>query len=109
MRAAYDQPVDIDWGDGDDGRTAAALAPAAEELVDVAGIRAGDRVLDVGCGTGNAALAAAARGAVVSAVDPSPGLVALARGSARTPPAPAWRCRWRPPARCRSRTARSTP
>ena len=79
MRAAYDQPVDIDWGDGDYGRTAAALAPAAEALVDVAGIRAGDRVLDVGCGTGNAALAAAARGAAVSAVDPSPGLVALAR------------------------------
>ena len=71
--------MEIDWGDGDYGRTAALLAPAAEVLVDVAGIGPGDRVLDVGCGTGNASLAAAERGAVVSAVDPSPGLVALAR------------------------------
>ncbi|HTI32396.1 MAG TPA: class I SAM-dependent methyltransferase [Miltoncostaea sp.] len=71
--------MEVDWGDGDYGRTAAALAPAADALVDVAGIRAGDLVLDVGCGTGNASLAAAARGARVRAVDPSPGLVDLAR------------------------------
>lgn len=71
--------MDVDWGDGDYPRTAAALAPAADVLVDVAGVAPGDRVLDVGCGTGNAALAAAARGASVQAVDPSPGLVALAR------------------------------
>jgi len=71
--------VEIDWGDGDYARTAAVLAPAAEVLVDAAGIGAGDRVLDVGCGTGNASLAAAARGAEVTAIDPSPGLVALAR------------------------------
>ncbi len=71
--------MDVDWGDGDYARTAATLAPTADALVDVAGIRRGDRVLDVGCGTGNASLAAAARGAEVLAVDPSPGLVALAR------------------------------
>jgi SAM-dependent methyltransferase len=82
MRQAYDRPVDIDWGDGDYGRTAATLVPAAEALIDAAGIGAGDRVLDVGCGTGNASLAAAARGAEVTAVDPSPGLVALARARA---------------------------
>jgi SAM-dependent methyltransferase len=79
MPSAYDRPVDVDWGDGDYSRTAAALAPAADALVDAAGIGRGDRVLDVGCGTGNASLAAAARGADVRAVDPSPGLVALAQ------------------------------
>jgi SAM-dependent methyltransferase len=74
--------VDVDWGDGDYARTAAALAPTAAVLVDAAGIRPGDRVLDVGCGTGNASLEAAARGAEVRAVDPSPGLVALTRDRA---------------------------
>jgi SAM-dependent methyltransferase len=79
MGTAYDRRVQIDWGDGDYARTAAVLAPTADVLVDVAGVRSGWHVLDVGCGTGNASLAAAARGAVVSAVDPSPGLVDLAR------------------------------
>jgi SAM-dependent methyltransferase len=76
---AYDRGVDVDWGDGDYSHTAAALAPAAAVLVDAAGVGPGDQVLDIGCGTGNASLAAAARGAAVRAVDPSPGLVALAR------------------------------
>ena len=79
MSTAYDRSVEIDWGDGDYARTAATLVPAAEVLVEVAGVGAGDRVLDVGCGNGNASLAAAARGADVRAVNPSPGLVALAR------------------------------
>ena len=69
----------IDWGDGEYARTAARLAPAADVLVDLAGAGPGDRVLDVGCGTGNAALAAASRGAHVTAVDASEGLVELTR------------------------------
>ena len=75
--------MDLDWGDGDYARTAAELAPAAEVLVDAAGAGPGARVLDVACGTGNAALAAAARGANVTGVDASPGLVELAAGRAR--------------------------
>ena len=71
--------MSVDWGDGDYARTAALLAPAAEVLVASAGPGPGDRVLDVGCGTGNAALAAAFRGARVTAVDPSERLVAVAR------------------------------
>lgn len=43
------------------------------------GLTPGMRLLDVGCGTGNVALAAAARGAQVTAVDPSAELVARAR------------------------------
>lgn len=48
----------------------------------------GRRVLDAGCGTGALALAAAARGAHVVAVDISPSLIALARerASVRTGP-----------------------
>ncbi|MFQ5689145.1 MAG: corrinoid protein-associated methyltransferase CpaM [Gemmatimonadota bacterium] len=41
-------------------------------------IRAGDRVLDLGCGTGALALRAAARGARVKAVDVSPEMLEIA-------------------------------
>ena len=76
-------PVDLDWGDGDYARTAALLAPAAEVLVDAAGVAPGARVLDVACGTGTAALIAAARGGRVTGVDASPGLVELAAERSR--------------------------
>ncbi|MFJ9898788.1 class I SAM-dependent methyltransferase [Streptomyces sp. NPDC091280] len=49
------------------------------ELLDAARIVAGDHVLDVGTGTGTAALAALARGARVCAVDADAGMVAAAR------------------------------
>jgi len=77
----------LDWGEGDYARTAATLSPVSEALVDFAGIGAGDEVLDVACGTGNAALAAAARGAVATGVDPAAALVEQA--AARGPD-----CRW---------------
>lgn len=64
-----------DWGDGDYGRTAEQLQPAAAAAVAAAEIAAGQRVLDVGCGTGNVAMEAAARGARVTAVEPSAGLI----------------------------------
>jgi SAM-dependent methyltransferase len=44
----------------------------------------GQRVLDVGCGTGTLALGFAARGAAVSALDPSPDMVAMTAHLART-------------------------
>jgi SAM-dependent methyltransferase len=56
--------------------------PAAA-LVDYAGVHPGERVLDVACGTGVVALAAARVGAVVSALDLSPVLVAKATENAR--------------------------
>lgn len=65
----------IDWSDGDYGRFAPALTPAARKVVAFAGARPGMRVIDVGCGTGNAALLAAAAGASVRAVDPARGLL----------------------------------
>ena len=50
-----------------------------EPLLEAAAITAGDRVLDVGCGPGNLAAAAAGRGASVVGADLSPVMVALAQ------------------------------
>lgn len=71
-----------DWGVGRYERTAEMLLPAARVLVDAASLRPDERVLDLGCGTGNAALLAAAAGARVSAVDPSPRLLDVAAAAA---------------------------
>ena len=59
----------LNWGDGDYAKTAETLMPAAEVLVEAAGVREGDDVLDVACGTGNVALVASRRGARVVGVD----------------------------------------
>ena len=69
----------VDWGAGRYELTAAELAPVAEVVVERSGVRAGDDVVDVACGTGNAALLAAARGAHVVAIDGAPRLLAVAR------------------------------
>jgi SAM-dependent methyltransferase len=59
------------------------LRPAAARVVAVADVAAGDAVLDVACGTGNGALAAAARGgAPVVGVDLEPALLEQAREAA---------------------------
>lgn len=52
-------------------------------VLDAAQVVPGERVLDVACGTGNAALAAVGRGARASGVDEAEGLVELARERAR--------------------------
>jgi SAM-dependent methyltransferase len=67
--------MNLDWGAGSYETTAAQLWPAAERVVEHAGIRAGERVVDVGCGTGNGVLVAARRGASVVGIDPSASLV----------------------------------
>lgn len=57
-----------------------AFVPAAEALVAYAGIGGGDRVLDVACGPGTAALAARRAGAAsVTGVDYASGMIAVAR------------------------------
>jgi SAM-dependent methyltransferase len=72
----------VDWSVGNYERTAEQLLPAAEALVGLAAPQEGERVLDVGCGTGNAALLAAARGARVTGVDPAARLLDVARSRA---------------------------
>ena len=47
-------------------------------LLDLAEVRAGDDVVDVGCGTGVLALAALGRGGAVVGVDPNAGMLAVA-------------------------------
>jgi SAM-dependent methyltransferase len=72
----------LDWSDGDYALTAAALAPVTERVLDVAGVDGAQRVLDVACGTGAAALAAGRRGAAATGVDPAIGLLEIARARA---------------------------
>jgi SAM-dependent methyltransferase len=57
--------------------------PAAAHLVKFAGVRAGQKVLDVGCGTGVAAITAARAGATVSGLDLTPELLERARTNAQ--------------------------
>jgi SAM-dependent methyltransferase len=57
--------------------------PPAAQLVRFAGVRSGQRVLDVGCGTGVVAITAALRGAKVAGLDLTPELLAHARENAK--------------------------
>jgi SAM-dependent methyltransferase len=68
-----------DWGIGRYERFAPDLEPAAEHVVALAELRPGERVLDLGCGTGNAALLAARAGASVTGIDPASRLLEIAR------------------------------
>ncbi|MGI8521850.1 MAG: class I SAM-dependent methyltransferase [Nocardioides sp.] len=74
----------VDWGAGKYEITAAELEPVARVVVDQAELIAGEDVLDLACGTGNAALVAAALGARVIGVDAAPRLLEVARMRAQT-------------------------
>ena len=52
----------VDWGLGNYERIARQLLPVSEVVVDSADPVPGETLVDVGCGTGNAALLAAERG-----------------------------------------------
>lgn len=65
------------WASGDYPAVAADLIPdLGPTLVEAAGVAAGQRVLDIGAGTGNAAIPAALTGADVVASDLTPELLA---------------------------------
>ena len=71
------------WSAGDYDRLASyGSAPEAAHLVRFAGVQPGDRVLDVGTGSGFLAITAAQRGAHVTGVDPTPVLLAKAKDNA---------------------------
>jgi uncharacterized protein YbjT (DUF2867 family)/SAM-dependent methyltransferase len=69
------------WKSGDYSVVGTTLQIVGETLCEAVDLRSGERVLDVACGNGNAALAAARRFAQVTGVDYVPAL--LARAGAR--------------------------
>jgi len=62
----------------------AVTTPPAARLANFASVQPGQRLLDVGCGTGVVAITAARRGARVSAIDLTPRLLERARENAQT-------------------------
>lgn len=66
------------WGEGNYGPMGVRLTEAAEKAVDRVAVGPDDRVLDLACGTGNAALLAAQRRAGTVAVDFEPQMLELA-------------------------------
>jgi SAM-dependent methyltransferase len=71
------------WSSGRYEAVAMQIARIAAEVVDAVDRRTplrGAALVDLACGTGNAALAAAARGAQVTAVDITPDLIAIGVG-----------------------------
>jgi SAM-dependent methyltransferase len=72
----------VDWDAGEYERIAAQLLPAARAVIDRARPRPGEHVVDIGCGTGNAALLAAERGARVTGIDPAERLLGVAEAQA---------------------------
>ena len=81
--AAVKQGARAVWAAGDFPEIARReLWPMGRRLVDRVGVRPGDDVLDVACGTGNAAIRAAQDGGRVTGVDLTPELLAAGREEA---------------------------
>jgi SAM-dependent methyltransferase len=79
------------WTQGDYPAVASLLEPYAQQLAEACRIQAGTAALDVAAGTGNFAIAAAERGAKVTATDMTPHMIEL--GRARTEDA-GWQIGW---------------
>lgn len=74
LRAGFDRAAE------DYQRTRPVCPPALfDDLVRLAGLEAGDRVVEIGCGTGQATVPLAERGLAVTAVELGAGLAAIAR------------------------------
>jgi len=72
----------MDWNVGEYEHIAAQLLPAAQVVIDHAAPRGDEHLVDIGCGTGNAALLAAERGARVTGIDPAQRLLEVAGAEA---------------------------
>ena len=70
------------WGKGNPHKLALEAQIVSERLVAEVGVRAGQKVLDLACGSGNTAIAAARRRARVTATDIVPELIEVARARA---------------------------
>jgi SAM-dependent methyltransferase len=76
---AIKQKQQATWASGDYSAVGTRLLIMAEELAEAVELHAGERVLDVATGNGNAALAAARRFAVATGVDYVPSLIERAK------------------------------
>jgi ubiquinone/menaquinone biosynthesis C-methylase UbiE len=79
--AAVKQRQQLTWASGDYAVVGTTLQIVGEQLAEACDVRAGERVLDVAAGNGNATLAAARRFAEVTSTDYLPSL--LDKGRAR--------------------------
>ena len=70
------------WSAGDFGKIAEIVQEGATEFVERLNLKPGEKVLDVACGTGNSAIPAARKGALVTGVDIAPNLIEQARARA---------------------------
>jgi SAM-dependent methyltransferase len=70
------------WMAGDFGQIARHIEAGAEEFIARLAPQPGERVLDVACGSGNLAIPAARRGAIVTGVDIATNLLEQARARA---------------------------
>ena len=70
------------WSAGDFGKIAEIIQDGAAEFVDRLDLKHGETLLDVACGTGNTAIPAALKGAIVTGIDIAPNLVKQARARA---------------------------
>ena len=95
------------WASGDFAEIATLIVPIAEHLADAADLRAGSTVLDVACGSGNTAIAAARLGCVVTGIDYVPSLLERVRERAAAERARSTSATATPRS-CRSPTRRST-
>ena len=77
------QPARQTWSAGDFPKMGTELAIVGEQLCESIPVHAGDRVLDVGTASGNTAISAARRRAVVTGVDLVPALLGHARKRAQ--------------------------
>ena len=78
-----ERPLETEWRGGEDYESScvpAMFGPLAERLLDAAVLLAGERVLDIACGTGVVARAAVRRGAAaVTGVDRNGAMLGVAR------------------------------
>jgi ubiquinone/menaquinone biosynthesis C-methylase UbiE len=81
--AAIKQRQQATWASGDFAVIGTTLQIVGESLAEAVDVRAGDRVLDVAAGNGNATLAAARRFAQVTSTDYVPALLDKGRERAR--------------------------
>jgi SAM-dependent methyltransferase len=78
----FKQQTRVTWAAGDYDAVSEPLWTAGREIVRRVGVGVGDEVLDVACGTGNAAVQAAVAGGRVTGLDLTPELFGAARARA---------------------------